>query len=158
MNADARKQTLRSLSNGMYIVTSSAGGRHGAATITWLSQASFAPPLVMAAIRPESTLFQCLSESGVAAIHVLDESQQDIAFRFFRHTNVVDDTINGEPFTAGTTRAPILTNAAAYVECLVRQMVRMGDHAVVIFEVIEAGCRRPLQPLTVAASPWRYGG
>ena len=27
----------------------------------------------------------------------------------------------------------ILTNAAAYVECLVRQMVRMGDHAVVIF-------------------------
>lgn len=158
MNPLARKQTLRSLSNGMYIVTSSAGSRHGAATITWLSQASFAPPLVMAAIRPESTVFQCLSESGIAAIHVLDENQQDLALRFFRHTQVVGDTINGEPFAAGSTGAPILTNAPAYVECRVRRLIRMGDHAVVIFEVVEADCRRPLQPLTVAASPWRYGG
>jgi flavin reductase (DIM6/NTAB) family NADH-FMN oxidoreductase RutF len=158
MNVLARKQALRSLSNGMYIVTSSAGDRHGAATITWLSQASFAPPLVMAAIRPDSTLFQCLSESGVAAIHVLDADQQDLAFRFFRHTQVVDDTINGEPFSRGVTSAPILRNAAAYVECLVRRMVWLGDHAVVIFEVVEADCRRPVQPLTVAASPWRYGG
>ena len=158
MDAAARKQTLRSLSNGMYIVTSSAGDRHGAATVTWLSQASFAPPLVMAAIRPESTVFQCLSESGIAAIHVLDESQQDLAFRFFRHTQVVGDTINGERFTAGLTGAPILATAAAYVECRVRRLVRIGDHAVVIFEVVEADCRRPLQPLTVAASPWCYGG
>ena len=56
------------------------------------------------------------------------------------------------------TGAPILTNGAAYFECLVRRMVRLGDHAVVILEVIEADCRRAVQPLTVAASPWEYGG
>jgi len=158
MDVRTRKQTLRSLSNGMYVITSAANGRYGAATVTWISQASFAPPLVMAAIRPDSTVFQCLSESGVAAIHVLDDSQQDLAFRFFHHTLVDGDTINGEPFVPGVTTAPILLSAAAYIECRVRRMVWLGDHAIVIFEVVEADCRRPVQPLTVAASPWEYGG
>jgi flavin reductase (DIM6/NTAB) family NADH-FMN oxidoreductase RutF len=158
MDPGTRKRTLRSLSNGMYIVTSSAGSRYGAATVTWLSQASFKPPLVMAAIRPDSNVFACMAESGIAAVHVLDSTQQDLAFRFFSPTRVVDGTINGEPFTPGVTSAPILHNAAAYLECRVRRMVTLGDHAVVILEVVEADCRRTVQPLTVAASPWEYGG
>ena len=158
MTPTLRTQTLRTLSNGMYIVTSSSGDRYGAATITWLSQASFKPPLVMAAIRPESNVFKCLLESGVAAVHVLDATQQDMAFRFFSPTRVSDGAINGEPFTNGVTRAPILQNAAAYFECRVRRTVMLGDHAVVIFEVVEAECRRKVEPLTVAASPWEYGG
>ena len=158
MEAAVRKQTLRTLSNGMYIMTSASGARYGAATVTWLSQASFKPPLVMAAIRPESNVFKCLVESGVAAVHVLDASQQDMAFRFFKPTQVLDGTINGEPFRHGVTQAPILQNAAAYFECVVRRTVMLGDHAVVILEVVEADCKRRVQPLTVAASPWEYGG
>lgn len=158
MDAAARKRTLRSLSNGMYIVTSSSGSRYGAATVTWLSQASFKPPLVMAAIRPDSHVFKCLVESRAAAVHVLDRDQQEMAFRFFTPTRVLGDTINGEPFTAGVTSAPILKNAPAYFECLVRRTIVLGDHAIVIFEVVEADCRREIQPLTVAASPWEYGG
>jgi flavin reductase (DIM6/NTAB) family NADH-FMN oxidoreductase RutF len=158
MDTRTRKQTLRTLSNGMYIVTSATPTQYGAATVTWLSQASFKPPLVMAAIRPDSNVFKCLLESGVAAVHVLECSQQDMAFKFFSPTRVVDGTINGEPFTPGVTQAPILQNAAAYVECVVRRIVMLGDHAVVILEVVEAGCRREVHPLTVAASPWEYGG
>lgn len=63
------------LSNGIYVMTSSAGPAHGIATIAWLSQASSTPPLVMAAIRPDSNLFKCLVESGVAAVHILDRGQ-----------------------------------------------------------------------------------
>jgi hypothetical protein len=75
MDTNVRKHTLRMLSNGIYIVTSASGDRYGAATVTWLSQASFKPPLVMAAIRPDSNVFKCMSESGVAAVHVLDLCQ-----------------------------------------------------------------------------------
>jgi flavin reductase (DIM6/NTAB) family NADH-FMN oxidoreductase RutF len=158
MDPLARKQTLRLLSNGLYVATSASHGRHGAATVTWVSQASFKPPLVMAAIRTDSNVFKCLSESGVVAVHILDARQQEMAQRFFSPTTVVGDTINGEPFRPGLTRAPILQNASAYFECFVRQIVTLGDHAVVIMEVIEAECRRDLSPLTVAASPWAYGG
>jgi flavin reductase (DIM6/NTAB) family NADH-FMN oxidoreductase RutF len=158
MTSSSRKHTLRMLSNGMYVMTSTTGAQHGVATVTWLSQASFKPSLVMAAIRPDSNLFKCLARSGVAAVHILDSNQQDLAQRFFAPTKVLDSTINGEPFVPGLTRAPILQNAFAYFECMVRQIVTLGDHAVVIMEVIEAECRQPIQPLTIAASPWEYGG
>lgn len=158
MDGRARKHTLRKLSNGLYVVTSASRTCHGAATVTWMSQASFVPPLVMAAIRPESNVFRCLAESGVVAVHILDSTQQEMAQRFFSPTRVVDGTINGEPFSPGLTGAPILLNALAYFECVVRQIVRLGDHAVVIMEVVEAECRGDVSPLTVAASPWAYGG
>ena len=158
MDATSRKRTLRLLSNGIYVMTSASGSRYGAATVTWLSQASFTPPLIMAAIRPESNVFRCLAESGTAAVHVLDAGQRDIAQKFFAPTTVVGNTINGEPFEPGTTSVPILRDACAYVECRVRQMVALGDHTVVILEVVEAHCSRECQPFTVAASPWRYGG
>ena len=159
MDSRARKQTLRMFSNGMYVVTSRSGSRYGAATVTWLSQASFRPPLVMTAIRRESNAFQCLVESRVAAVHVLAHTQQELAAKFFRPTRIVDGLLNGEPFVEGKTAVPILTNAPAYVECAVRQIVDTGgDHAVVILEVADAECREQVPPLTIAASPWEYGG
>lgn len=159
MDAKARKTTLRMLSNGLYVITSSSADHHGAATVTWVSQASFKPPLVMAAIRPDSNVFKCLSESNVAAVHILDCNQQEIARRFFSPTRALNGTINGEPFVPGVTRAPVLQNALAYFECVVRHIVdTRGDHAVVIMEVVEAQCRRELRPLTIAESPWEYGG
>lgn len=159
MDPQARKKTLRLFSNGMYVITSRSGARVGAATVTWVSQASFKPPLIVAAVRPESNVFQCLRESGVTAIHVLGVRHADLAARFFSPTKMLDGVINGEPFVDGRTSAPILGNAPAYVECQVRQIVEPGgDHAVVIMEVVAAECREQLRLLTIADSPWEYGG
>lgn len=158
MDPTSRKRTLRLLSNGLYVMTSASGRRVGAATVTWLSQASFTPPLVMAAIRPASNVFTCLAESGVAAVHVLDATQRDLAQKFFSPTTATGHAINGEPYRAGVTGAPVLQNACAYFECRVREMVALGDHTVVVMEVVDAQCPRDCFPLTVSQSPWAYGG
>lgn len=154
-----RRKTLRLLSNGLYIITSRVGDDYGAATVTWVSQASFKPPCIMAAIRLDSNVFKCISRGGPAAIHILSLDQRDIAQKFFFPTKAVDGHINDEPFTSGMTGAPILPNAPAHVECrVVRIIDDVGDHAVVILEVVEAECRDGVRPLTVAESPWQYGG
>lgn len=159
MDPQIRKKTLRLFSNGVYIVTSSSGDSYGGATVTWISQASFTPPLLMAAIRKESNVFRCLVESKVAAIHLVGHDQTEVAQRFFTPTKVENGCINVEPFRLGRTSAPILQNAPAYVECQVRRIVDdVGDHAIVVLEVIEAECAQGVHPLTVAESPWEYGG
>ena len=159
MDPKLKQKTLRMLSNGMYIMTSRSGDRYGAATVTWVSQASFRPPLIMAAVRQDSNVFECLSESRIAAVHILGLHQQDIARKFLATTQTDPGMINGEPFTDGKTSAPILCNAPAHIECRVRQIVEQGgDHAVVIMEVVEADCREEVQPLLIADSPWHYGG
>jgi flavin reductase (DIM6/NTAB) family NADH-FMN oxidoreductase RutF len=159
MDAKTKQKALRMLSNGIYIMTSRNGDHYGGATVTWLSQASFKPPLIMAAVRRDSNVFQCMSKSLIAAIHILGVNQQEVARRFFSPTRQENGMINGEPFTEGKTSAPVLLNLPAYVECRVRQIVdHDGDHAVVIMEVVEAECQEQVQPLTIAESPWEYGG
>ena len=159
MDLQVRRQTLRMFSNGVYIITSRSGSHYGGATVTWVSQASFKPPLVMAAIRKDSNVFQGMNESKVTAIHLVAWNQEDVAQNFFTPTRVENGCMNIEPFRLGRTSAPILQNAPAYVECQVRHILDdVGDHAIVILEVVEAECNRGIRPLTVAESPWEYGG
>ena len=159
MDAKVRRKALRLLSNGVYVLTSRCENRYGAATVTWVSQASFKPPLIMAAVRRESNVFKCLSESRAAVLHIVGEQQQEIARRFFSATEAAGGTINGEPFAEGTTAAPVLASLPAHVECRVERIVETdGDHAVVILQVVEAVCPEQVRPLTIAESPWEYGG
>ena len=159
MDPKTKREALRLLTNGMYVLTSRSGDRFGASTVTWASQASFKPPLLMAAIRRDSNVLRCMKESGVAVLHVLDRSQKAIAQKFFSTTKRADDRLNGETYTTGKTSAPILQNLPAYLECKVTDIRdEYGDHAVVILEVVDAQLRKHVKPLVVADSPWRYGG
>lgn len=159
MDAKARQKTLRMLSNGVYVLTSRSADRYGAATVSWVTQVSFKPPLIMAAVQRDSNVFQCLAQSQIAALHIVGERQQELARRFFFPTRSQDGTINGEPFAEGTTRAPILASLPAHIECRVERIVDTdGDHALVILRAVEAECRAPVRPLTIADTPWQYGG
>jgi flavin reductase (DIM6/NTAB) family NADH-FMN oxidoreductase RutF len=159
MDARTKRQTLRMLSNGVYVLTSRNEDRYGAATVTWVSQASFKPPLIMAAVRRDSNVFECLAESRSAVLHIVGDGQQEIARRFFSPTQARSGTINGEPFSEGTTAAPVLPNLPAHIECRVERIVDTdGDHAVVILRAVEAECREEVRPLTLADTPWEYGG
>ena len=147
------------LSNGVYVLTSRSENRYGAATVSWVSQVSFKPPLIMAAVRRESNVFQCLADSRMAALHIVGNGQQEIARRFFFPTRAERGTINGEPFAEGKTAAPILANLPAHIECQVEKIVDTdGDHAMVILRAVEADYCDDVRPLTIADTPWQYGG
>jgi flavin reductase (DIM6/NTAB) family NADH-FMN oxidoreductase RutF len=159
VDAKVRQKTLRMLSNGVYVLTSRNEDRYGAATVTWVSQVSFKPPLIMAAVRRENNVFKCLTASRTAVLHIVGVEQQDIARTFFYPTRAACGTMNGEPFAEGRTTAPVLSNLRAHVECRVEQILDTdGDHALVILAVVEAECGERVRPLTVADTPWEYGG
>ncbi len=159
MDSLQKTKALRSFTNGVYILTSRSGERFGAATVSWVSQASFKPPLLMAAVRRESNAFKCLSESRVAALHVVAAGQESLAQTFFTPTVAASGQINGEPFVERTTAVPVLESPPAYVECELRDLVDTGgDHAIVILQIVEAQFRRDFEPLTMRKSPWEYGG
>jgi flavin reductase (DIM6/NTAB) family NADH-FMN oxidoreductase RutF len=142
------------------VLTSRCADRYGAATVTWVSQASFKPPLIMVAVRQQSTVFGCLKDGGIAALHIVGDDQLELARRFFATTDARPGTINGEPFAEGQTTAPVLPSLPACAECSVERIIDIGgDHAVVILRVIEARCDDgTFRPLTIADSPWEYGG
>ena len=158
MDPKKKQKALRMISNGIYILTSRSGQKFGGATITWLSQASFKPPLIMAAVRPDSSVFECMHESGKVVVHLLGEHQLDMARKFLSTTEIVDGLMNGEPFLNGEGLPPVLRNVPAYVECTVVKILDGGDHSVVVLEVVNAELLHDVKPLLVAQSPWTYGG
>jgi flavin reductase (DIM6/NTAB) family NADH-FMN oxidoreductase RutF len=159
MDAKAKQKNLRLLTNGIYVLTSRDGDRYGAATVTWVSQVSFKPPLLMAALRKDGSVLNCLISSGFSVLHIVGSEQEEIAQKFFSATKESDGFLNGEPFCEGKTSAPVLKNLNAYLECkLVEISEDYGDHAIAILEVVEAGNRGEVDPLVVDDSPWKYGG
>jgi flavin reductase (DIM6/NTAB) family NADH-FMN oxidoreductase RutF len=154
----ARKKALRLLTYGIYVVTARDGEHYAAGTITWLSQSSFDPPLVMAAFQKKSSLHRAVSGSGAFAVNIVGAHQQKLATSFFKSARREGNLLNGYRFAPGETGSPILEDAPAWFECRVGDAVRRGDHTIFVAEVVAAGVRREEKPLALADLGLSYGG
>ena len=160
MDPAIRKRVLRQISNGIFVMTATSEGEVAAGTITWLSQASFKPPLVMVGVRHDSSLFRTVERSGAFAINIIGEDQQDLAATFFKPATVGDSTVNGYTYEPGLeTGAPLLLDLPSWFEARVVDRVDKGDHSVLVAEVVAAGIRNPdARALALRETPWEYGG
>lgn len=145
MNADAKKTALRMIPYGIYVLTADDGkGGIAAATVNWVTQTAFAPPLVVAAIKTDSGAYHIVKNTRSFALNMLSKDQKGLAFTFFKNATLADGKLSGQEFKKGVTGAPILTGAPAAVECKVHSIVEQGDHHIVVGEVIEAHLNHPI--------------
>ena len=158
MNPSDRKQALRMVTNGVYVLTVKDGDELGAGTVTWLSQASMDPKLVMVGLRCDSRIHALVEKTGRFTISVLATGQKEIAGRFFKAGEMENGRLNGCDIEEGPNGDPLLVDAPAWFQAEGRGTVREGDHTVVVGEVVEAGCRYEAEPLTLAETGWTYGG
>jgi flavin reductase (DIM6/NTAB) family NADH-FMN oxidoreductase RutF len=154
MDQDKKKTALRMIPYGLYVLTAESPAGTAAATVNWVTQASFAPPLVAVGIKADSGIHAIIKESNTFALNVLGKGQQALAFTFFKPATREGSTISGEPFRAGTTGAPSLSNAPAYVECRLVATVEKGDHSIFVGEVVEAGVAKPPEGRADDATLW----
>ena len=143
MDADAKKTALRMIPYGIYVLTAEHAGTVAAATVNWVTQTAFEPPLLAVGVKTDSGAYAALKGAGHFALNMLGKGQQGMAFTFFKPAQADGERISGQPYGKGTTGAPILSEAIAAVECRVAQIVELGDHHVVIGEVVQAGVTTP---------------
>ncbi|SVC69557.1 uncharacterized protein METZ01_LOCUS322411, partial [marine metagenome] len=62
MDDDKRKEVLRMISYGVYVLTSKNGHDYGSATVTWVSQASFNPPMISVCLKKNSGVYLLVKE------------------------------------------------------------------------------------------------
>jgi flavin reductase (DIM6/NTAB) family NADH-FMN oxidoreductase RutF len=144
VNADAKKAVLRMIPYGIYILTAEdAKGNIAAATVNWVTQSAFAPPLVVAGVKADSGTYKTVKAAGTFALNMLGKDQKNLAFTFFRPVDVSDGKLSGQPFRKGETGAPNLVDAPGAIECRVTAVVEQGDHHIVVGEVVEAHLNKP---------------
>lgn len=154
MDQDMKKTALRMIPYGLYVLTAESPAGTSAATVNWVTQASFTPPLVAVGVKADSQVHAIIKEANAFALNVLGKGQQNLAFTFFKPAQREGSTISGEPFRPGQTGAPILTNAPAFVECQVVATVEKGDHSVFVGEVVAAGVTKPPSGRADDATLW----
>ena len=127
---------FRRLTTGVYVVGVAHEGRHNAFTAAWVTQVSFEPLLVALAINPANLSYSLLEQSGAFVLNILRRDQLDLARHFGTQSGSDLDKLAGQPWRPGTLGAPILQNAAAYLECRVTGETTAGDHELVLGRAI----------------------
>jgi flavin reductase (DIM6/NTAB) family NADH-FMN oxidoreductase RutF len=161
MDEEARRQVLRKLPYGLFVMTAvQADGKPTGSTLTWISQCSFEPPLVMIAIQRTSVMHEAVQARGTLAVNLLAEDQAEVARAFFRPPPATDGRLGEFACEAGpATGAPLLRDLPAWFEARVTDRVVRGDHTVFVAEVVGAGVRdAQARPLLLGATPWNYSG
>ena len=159
MDLQAKKVALRKIPHGVYVVGVKNGSHVNAFTGTWFTQVSFTPPLVALGVKKASHSFEMIEQGKVFTVNLLGKDQKQLAEHFVKPATVVGEKLAEVPHHFGTTGAPILDEAIAFVECRVQEIANaQGDHAVVIGEVVEAGVRKDEAALTLMDTGWHYGG
>ena len=144
MDENSKKTALRMIPYGLYVLTTETGaGEIAAATVNWVTQTAFAPPLLVAGVKADSGAHSLIKESGHFVLNILGKDQGSAAFAFFKAVEREGNKINGYPFRTGTTGSPILEGVPAYVECRLVDSIEKGDHSVFLGEVVDAGVANP---------------
>ena len=157
MDEQSRKTALRMISYGMYILTSKFEDDYCAATVTWVSQASFDPPLISVCIKRDSASYTVVKERGKFLLHLLGEDQKDLAASFFKPTILENGLINEQKYHMQDD-LPLLMEVPAFVKCRVLEILENGDHPLFLAEVLDAVINDESKPLELRKTDWSYGG
>lgn len=164
MNGEAKKQVLRSVAYGVYVLGVRGGGddpRHEphATAVSWLTQVSFEPPMIAVALERESATLPLLRSAGAFVVSVLPAGARRIASRLGRSSATTPDKLAGiAHYPAPESGAPVLEEGLGWLDCRVRSELPVGDHVLLVAEVVEAGTQREGETLMLKETGFRYAG
>ncbi|MFC2171456.1 flavin reductase family protein [Acidobacteriota bacterium] len=156
MDTETRKKVLQKVNNGVFIVSSHMGTEFNGMVASWVSQVSFAPPLVMIAVAKNRYSHDLIKNEGSFVVNVVGRDSAELVNSFSSPGNTM--RFEGIPFFTRETGSPILEAAIAYAECKTVQTVECGDHSLFIGEVVGAELLKDEPPLQLEHLGISYEG
>jgi len=157
MSTSNFNEVLAKIPYGVSVVTMGRGGAQveNGLTISWMSQVSFNPPMLMISVDKLHYSVDLLRSTKNFCVNLLGEDQLPLAGRFAKQASTGDDKLTDVAQRPADSGAAILTDAVAYFDCEVSSIVEAGDHLVVIGLIEDAAVLNDRAPLT-SASGLRY--
>lgn len=148
---------LAKIPYGVSVVTVGRGGAQveNGLTVSWMSQVSFNPPMLMIAVDKLHYSLDLLRSTKNFCVNLLGEEQGVLAGRFAKQATSGLDKLDDVAQRPADSGAAILTDAVAYFDCEVTSMVEAGDHVLVVGRVDDAAVLKDRAVMT-SASGLRY--
>jgi flavorubredoxin/flavin reductase (DIM6/NTAB) family NADH-FMN oxidoreductase RutF len=123
---------------------------------SWVSQATFNPPGITVAIAKERAVESLMYPGGKFVLNIIPEGVHlDYMKHFRKNFAPGENRFANFPTVDADNGCPVLTDAAAYLECSVNQRLECGDHWVV-YATVDNG--KLLKPDAVTAINHRKTG
>lgn len=157
MSINDFSDVLAKIPYGVSVVTMGRGGVkvENGLTVSWMSQVSFDPPMLMVAVDKLHYSLDLLRSTKNFCVNLLGEDQAALAGRFAKQATTGEDKLADVVQRVAESGAAILTEAVAYFDCEVTSMVETGDHMLVVGRVESAAVLKDRTPMT-SASGLRY--
>jgi flavin reductase (DIM6/NTAB) family NADH-FMN oxidoreductase RutF len=151
------RSAMGSFATGVTIVTAASpnGNIHGL-TVNSFTSVALDPALVLVCLNEASRGLALIERSAAFAVNVLSAGQPHVSRWFASRRRPADSTMfDGVPFELSAGGCPVLLEAAAWFDCRLRQLHRVGDHLIVLGEVVALGHRPELAPLIFHAGKYK---
>jgi flavin reductase (DIM6/NTAB) family NADH-FMN oxidoreductase RutF len=124
-----------------------APGPYGV-TVNAFTFVSLAPPIVAVCLSAGARSGEIIEASGVFAVNMLAAGLADLSRRFARPGRQAGaDSFTGLASHTGRTGSPILHGTAGFLDCLLAGRHRVGDHVIMLGEVLAVGADVRAAPL-----------
>jgi flavin reductase (DIM6/NTAB) family NADH-FMN oxidoreductase RutF len=131
----AFKATVGRFPTGLTIVTGvSTGGEPQGMTLQSFMSLSLNPTLIALAVAKTSSTWPKIAPSGSFAVNVLAHRHGELARRF---ASKPADRFTDASFSTARSGNPVLDGAAAWLDCSTVTTFEIGDHVLVVGEVVE---------------------
>jgi 3-hydroxy-9,10-secoandrosta-1,3,5(10)-triene-9,17-dione monooxygenase reductase component len=138
------RTVLGHFATGVTIVTARDGDEPVGMACNSFTSVSLDPPLVLWCAAKSSTTWPRMQNAPSFAVNVLAEDGEALC-RVFATKGV--ERFDGVTHHRGTTGAPILADALAYIDCEAESQHDAGDHVIVVGRVVELGYATEGKPL-----------
>jgi flavin reductase (DIM6/NTAB) family NADH-FMN oxidoreductase RutF len=115
-------------------VLDAKGAPHGL-TVSSFTSVSLDPPLILICLGHAVSAIHHFRTATHFGINVLAEDQRALSERFARQGQ---DRFDGVAWQPGVTGVPLLPDVLAAIECAVHRIVPMGDHDILVGEMVHA--------------------
>ncbi len=147
------RKALSCFATGVTVVTTHWQEQDWGMTCNSFSSVSLEPRLVLWSIRKAASSLPAFTQSGGFTVSVLSQEQEAVARQFA--TGDMAARFAGVPVQRQASQRQRLTQALAWFDCLLHQLVDAGDHHIVIGQVQDFGWRDDAQALAFWRS--RFG-
>jgi flavin reductase (DIM6/NTAB) family NADH-FMN oxidoreductase RutF len=141
---------------GIYVLTTKMDDAVNGMIASWVTQVSYDPPLIMAAVHPNRYSHDMIVKTRAFGLHIIDRSQKDLLKRFKGPDP--KEKFSGMDWKPGKTGVPVLKDCLAWFELSVEEQHQPGNHTLFIAKVVDAGLHSGGNPLTTLDYEGMYVG
>ncbi len=158
MDRQKVNRVLKRLVYGVYLLTARSGNEINGMPVSWVSQVSHEPPLIMVCVAQERYTHAMMESSRAFALNIMARGQKGLVDSFMARGIPKSEKFKMVRYREGITGSPLLKDALAYLECRITDTLDTGDHTIFVGEVVDAASMGKGSPLSESDYGHSYGG